>query len=115
MLTYRIKDPMPGKRRIIYSIDNPREGAFSSGPGIGGVSTILPPAQATPGAPTNLALTTAIERNAVTPTSLIAATWYPPPGVAPSGYLVQWSTSSVFAARACVSAGAALRPKPKRR
>lgn len=91
---------MPGKRRIIYSIDTPAAGAFNAGPdpgGTGGTLTVVPPAQAAAGPPTNLALTTAIERNAVTPTSLIAATWYPPAGVAPQSYVIQWSTSSVFA------------------
>lgn len=91
---------MPGKRRIIYSIDTPAAGAFNAGPdpgGTGGTLTVVPPAQPTAGPPTNLSLSTAIERNAVTPTSLIDATWYPPAGVTPQSYVIQWSTSSVFA------------------
>lgn len=88
---------MPGKRRITYSVDIPKTGVFDAGSDPGAASVILPPAQPAAGPPTNLQLTTAIERNAVTPTSLIAATWYPPAGVAPQSYVVQWSTDSGFA------------------
>jgi len=91
---------MPGKRRITYSVDIPKAGVFNAGGdpgGAGGTSSVVPPATPLAGAPTNLALTTAIERNAVTPTSLIDATWYPPAGVSPTSYVIQWSVSSVFA------------------
>lgn len=87
---------MPGKQRYIRSIDIPLAGSFDAGPDPNGTASILPPAQAAIGAPTNLTLSTAIERNAVTPTSSISATWYPPAGVAPTGYVVQWSTNSSF-------------------
>lgn len=88
---------MPGgKRRTIYGIDIPRAGAFDAGPDPAGSASIAPPVQAAIGAPTNLQLTTAIERNAVTPTAQIGATWYPPAGYAPSSYIVQWATSNTF-------------------
>src|SRR5258707_3909404 len=87
---------MPGNQRYIRSIDLPLAGSFDAGGDAGTSAAVAPPAIATPGAPTNLALTTANERNASTPTSLIAATWYPPPGVAPQGYVIQWSTNSAF-------------------
>lgn len=91
---------MAGKQRYLRSIDLPKVGAFDAGADAGGASGTLspiPPATPTIGAPTNLTLSTAIERNAVTPTSLISATWYPPPGVNPASYVIQWSVSSVFA------------------
>ncbi len=87
---------MPGKTRTIRSIDLPVAGAFDSGSDPGSTSAIAPPVQASIGAPTNLQLTTAIERSAVSATSQIGATWYPPSGVAPSSYIVQWSLSSSF-------------------
>lgn len=87
---------MPGKQRYIRGIDIPLVGTFDAGSDPAGTASIVPPVQAAIGAPTNLALTTAIERSASTPTAQIGATWYPPAGVAPSSYLVQWSTSSSF-------------------
>jgi len=87
---------MPGKQRYIRSIDIPLTGAFDAGADPNGTAAIAPPVQPSIGAPTNLALTTANERNASTPTSNIGATWYPPPGTAPSSYVVQWSTNSAF-------------------
>jgi hypothetical protein len=87
---------MPGKQRYIRSIDIPLAGAFDAGADPAGTAAIAPPVQAAIGAPTSLTLSTAIERDAVTPTAQIGATWLPPAGVAPSSYLVQWSLSSAF-------------------
>jgi len=87
---------MPGKQRYIRSIDLPLVGSFDAGSDVNGTAAIAPPVAPTIGAPTNLALTTANERNAATPTSNIGATWSPPPGTAPSSYVVQWSTNSAF-------------------
>ena len=87
---------MPGKQRYLRSIDLPIAGAFDAGPDPAGTQAIAPPVQASIGAPTNLQLTTAIDRSAASATAQIGATWYPPSGVAPSGYLVQWSLSNTF-------------------
>lgn len=90
---------MPGKQRYIRSIDIPRAGAFDAGPdpaGGAGGTAVAPPAQAAIGAPTNLTLYTALERSAVSATANISAYWYPPAGVAPSSYVVQWSQTSTF-------------------
>lgn len=89
---------MPGKRRVIHGIDMPRPGAFDAGADLSGSSSviILPPAPPAIGAPYSLSLSTAIERNAVTPTAQIGATWLPPPGTNPAAYVVQWSTNSGF-------------------
>lgn len=87
---------MPGKQRYIRSIDLPLVPTFSAGADPSGTAAIAPPVQAAIGAPTNLTLSTAIERSAVSATAQIGATWYPPAGVAPSSYLVQWSTSNTF-------------------
>lgn len=87
---------MPGKQRFVRSIDIPVAHAFDSGGDAGSTASIAPPVQASIGAPTNLTLSTAIEFSAVTPSARIGATWLPPAGVAPSSYIVQWSTSNTF-------------------
>lgn len=84
------------KTRTIRSVDLPSANPFDAGPALATTASMAPPVQAAIGHPTNLQLTTTIERNAVTPTAQIGATWYPPAGVAPSGYIVQWSLSSSF-------------------
>lgn len=86
------------KNRYTRAIDIPNTHAFNAGGNGGGtiVPSVEPPAQAAPGAPTNLSLSTTIERSAATASARIAATWYPPAGVAPSNYIIQWSTSSTF-------------------
>lgn len=87
---------MPGKQRYIRSIDLPVAGAFDAGADPSGTAAVAPPSLPAIGEPRSLNLTTAIERNAVTPTASISATWQPPYGVAPSSYVVQWSQSSTF-------------------
>lgn len=87
---------MPGKQRYLRSIDARPAQPFAPGADEFSAPAIAPPSQASIGAPSNLSLSTAIERSATTATSSITATWYPPSGVAPSSYLVQWSTSNTF-------------------
>lgn len=85
---------MPNRR--ISKLDLPIAGMIPGGAASVSTDDITPPALPVPPAPYHLTLTTAAERSAVTPTSSIGAAWYPPDGVAPSSYIVQWATDSVF-------------------
>jgi hypothetical protein len=83
------------KNKVVRRIDQP----ISSNAGFATVETLdspAPPALPTIPAPTDLTLTTALARSAVTPTALIAATWIGPLFVQPHRYAVQWSADSSF-------------------
>lgn len=82
--------------RPISKLNLPSAGLFNTGPASAEIASVTPTPIPTITAPTGLALTTANEQSAVTPASLIQATWVAPAGVAPTGYTSQVATDSGF-------------------
>lgn len=88
---------MTGKYRPQRYIDQPPAVKF-------GVSVaestpdLAAPATQLPDTVEDLALDSALERSAVTPTANISATWSQPPGTEPQRYAVRWSTDPAFPA-----------------
>lgn len=87
---------MPNRR--ISKLDLPIAGMIPGGAASVSTDDITPPPLPVIAAPYHLTLTTAAEYSGVTPTAQIGAAWYPPDGVSPSAYVLQWDTSSTFTA-----------------
>lgn len=95
---------MPPKSRKLSFLDLPPPVTGAISVSSNSTDDVVPPGNPTVGAPSNLALTTAIGYSTASPTAVIDATWTRPANSTPDNYQIQISTAVTFTANGTISA-----------